>query len=814
MNARYVAVHLLEAPYVIDSEYTYYLPAAFAGRVQVGSLVAVPFGMANRRAYALVVSLAEESRVEKAKPVMAVLPQRFALSEEMRGLCFFLKEHTLCSVGDAVRCLLPGTAFSAIREFFTPGPVTPQEGAAASICHLVAERGRVEADLLKNECALSSSAINQYVESGYLTRSYELRPDKGKTEKVISPAVSEEELLDMLNGGKKKIRSEAHERILRALLAEGAMRRADLCALTHTQPAQVSALVKRGLLQEEEAPVLRDPYASVKRGTDRSPILLTRAQTAAFDVLAALLQEDKPRAALLHGVTGSGKTKVIMKLIDATIADGKTAIMMVPEIALTPQTVGVFCARYGDRVAVIHSSLSDGERFDAWQRIAAGEISLVIGTRSAVFAPLSHIGLIVMDEEHEHTYKSENDPKYHTRDVAAYRCGTHHALLVLASATPSIESYYKAERGQYTLVPLRERYGGLPMPKAEIVDMREELRAGNNSSVSRRLQELLEATCEKEEQAILFLNRRGFHTSISCKNCGEPLNCPHCSIALTHHTDRVGGGLLCHCCGYRAALPRTCPACGSDRLSFVGFGTQKAEGEIISCLPSARVLRMDADTTSAKQSHDRLLGAFRRGEADVLLGTQMVTKGHDFPRVSLAGVMLADTSLYVNDFRAAERTFAQLTQVIGRAGRAELPGCAVVQTYTPQNETIQLACRQDYESFYRSEIALRRTLSFPPFCDLVQLTVSSAYEDELMTAAVRLSSYMSDLAKREYADLPLIIFGPFEANVYKAAGKYRLRMMIKCRLCQKSRQYFSRILIDFAKEIGHRIALSLDMNPM
>lgn len=814
MNARYVSVHLLEAPYQIDREYVYYLPAALAKDVQVGSVVAVPFGTANRRAYALVVSLSEESRMEKVKPVMAVLPHRFALSEEMRGLCFFLKEHTLCSVGDAVRCLLPGTAFSAIREFYLSGSGMPADEAEANACRMVFSEGRVEADRLRSECNLSSATLGRLVEEGFLVRSYEIKEEKGKREKVVSIALSDEELLALLGGEKKKLRSEAHERILRALLAEGHMRRADLCELTHTTTAQVSALVKRGLLSEEEAPVLRDPYADMKRGQDRSPILLSRAQGAAYDVLEGLLCEDAPRAALLHGVTGSGKTKVMMKLIDRTIADGKSAILMVPEIALTPQTVGIFCARYGDRVAVIHSSLGDGERFDAWRRIAAGEIDLVIGTRSAVFAPLSNLGLIVMDEEHEHTYKSENDPKYHTRDVAAYRCGVHRSLLLLASATPSLESYYKAERGLYTLVTLRERYGGAKLPEAEIVDMREELRAGNRSSVSRRLQELLEETVGREEQAILFLNRRGFHTSISCKSCGEPLTCPHCSIALTHHTDRAGGGLLCHCCGYRAVTPRTCPACGSEQLSFVGFGTQKAEGEIATCLPQARVMRMDADTTTAKQSHDRLLEAFRRGEANVLLGTQMVTKGHDFPRVSLSGVMLADTSLYANDFRASERTFALLTQVIGRAGRAESLGRAVVQTYTPDNETIRLACRQDYESFYRAEIALRRSLSFPPFCDLVQLTVSSAYEDELMTAAVRLSAYMSSLARREYADLPLIIFGPFEAGIYKAAGKYRLRMIVKCRLCKQSRSYFSRILTEFSQEIGRRINLSLDMNPM
>ena len=813
MNARYVGVHLLEAPYQIDREYAYYLPAELAKDVRVGSVVAVPFGTANRRAYALVVSLSDTCEAERVKPVMAVLPERFSLSEEMRGLCFFLKEHTLCSVGDAVRCLLPGTAFSAILEFYLPGYGMPEEKTAAAACQLVWQLGRVEADRLKIEAGISRTQLNSLVEDGFLLRSYELKEEKGKTEKIIRPALPEEELLALLED-KKKLRSEAHGRILRTVLIEEHMRRADLCEVTHTTPAQVNALVKRGWLAEEEASVLRDPYANVKRAYDQTPLLLSRAQAAAYETLEGLLREDAPRAALLHGVTGSGKTKVIMKLIDQTIAQGKSVIFMVPEIALTPQTVGIFCARYGDRVAVIHSALSDGERFDAWQRIAAGKIDLVIGTRSAVFAPLSSVGLIVMDEEHEHTYKSENDPKYHTRDVAAYRCGVHHALLVLASATPSIESYFKAERGQYTLVPLRERYGGAVMPACEIVDMREELRAGNRSSVSARLQELLEETRGRNEQAILFLNRRGFHTTVSCKSCGEPLNCPHCSIALTHHSDRLGGGMLCHCCGYRAAMPRTCPSCGSEQLSFLGFGTQKAEGEIAACLAGARILRMDADTTGAKRSYDRLLSAFRRKEADVLLGTQMVAKGHDFPGVSLSGVILADTSLYVNDFRASERTFALLTQVIGRAGRADVPGRAVIQTYTPSNETIRLACAQDYESFYRSEIAIRRSLSFPPFCDLVQLTVSSSYEDELMTASLHLSAFMSSLAKREFADLPLMIFGPFEAGVYKVAGRYRLRMVVKCRLNKQSRAYFSRILTVFSKEIGRRITLSLDMNPM
>ena len=816
MTARYVGVYLLDAPYHIDREYAYYLPLTLAEDVGVGSIVAVPFGQANRRSYALVTRLIEQSEMEKVKPVLAVLPDRFSLGEEMLGLCFFLREHTLCPLGDAVRCLLPGAAFSAITEYYRVGEMPPTDEKDLAVYTYVAERDRAAREDVLASTGVTATALGRLVDAGHLLREYELKEEKGKTEKYIALAQLDEEILAILpdGTGKNKIRGEAQEKILRTLLAEGEMRRADLCELTRTTPAQVGALVKRGLLTETEVPVLRDPYASLKRGTDRAEILLSRAQSAAYDTLLSLYEENTPRAALLHGVTGSGKTKVMMKVIDRVIADGKSVIVMVPEIALTPQTVGLFCARYGDRVAVIHSSLGEGERFDAWRRIADGEIDLVIGTRSAVFAPLKNLGLIVMDEEHEHTYKSENDPKYHTRDVAAYRCGAHNALLILASATPSLESYYKAERGQYTLVPLRERYGTAALPEAEVVDMREELRAGNRSPISRRLYDALEDNQKAGKQAILFLNRRGYHTSMSCRECGAPITCPHCSVALTYHTDRTGGSMFCHLCGYRTAPCRSCPECGSDAISYVGFGTQKAEGELAACLPASRVLRMDADTTAGKQAYDRLLGEFRRGDADILLGTQMVTKGHDFPNVALVGVLLADTSLYVNDFRASERTFSQLTQVIGRAGRADTPGRAIIQTYTPHNEAIRLARRQDYESFYRSEIELRRALSFPPFCDIVQLTVSSAHEDEMMTAAHRLSNAMGTLARREYPDLPLVIFGPFEAGVYKAAGKFRLRLVVKCRLNKQSRAYLSRVMTDFMQNVGRRVTLSVDMNPV
>ena len=557
---------------------------------------------------------------------------------------------------------------------------------------------------------------------------------------------------------------------------------------------------------------VRNPYAEYASVRDTDEILLTRAQAGAYEQIERLYLENKPKAALLYGVTGSGKTKVIMRAIDRTVADGKSVIMMVPEIALTPQTVAIFCKRYGERVAVIHSSLSQGERLDAWRRIQRGEVDLVIGTRSAVFAPLSNIGMIVIDEEHEHTYKSESDPKYHARDVAAYRCGKHNALMLLASATPSLESFYKAKEGKYTLVPLRERYGGIKLPDAVIVDMREEIRLGNTSPISDRLLRSLSEVGERGEQAILFLNRRGYNSQISCKNCGDVITCPRCSVSLTYHTGRGGGKLLCHMCGHTEPTPRVCPSCSSDNISFLGYGTQKVEGELSEYIPDMRVMRMDADTTSGKLAYDRMLEDFRNQKADILLGTQMVAKGHDFPKVTLVGAVLADTSLYVSDFRASERTFSLLTQVIGRAGRAKDGGIAVIQTYSPKNEIIRLACLQDYDKFYEGEIALRRELSYPPFCDMVSLTVTSTSEKELFAGAKKLSDLMLSKLRGEYSELPFTVFGPFEAQVYKINERYRMKMVVKCRLTVKTRQLFRYLLSEFS--LDRRVTLAVDLNPL
>ena len=506
----------------------------------------------------------------------------------------------------------------------------------------------------------------------------------------------------------------------------------------------------------------------------------------------------------------------MLKLIDHVLEYGRGVIVLLPEIALTPQTLEIFCSRYGDRVAIIHSGLSAGERFDTYRRIKRGNADVVIGTRSAVFAPIDDLGLIIIDEEQEHTYKSDMNPKYHTRDVARFRCAYHNGLMLLASATPSFESYKKAMDGKYTLVELEHRYGGAELPTTVVEDMRAEIQMGNISPLGATLCQKLMENKKRGDQSILFLNRRGYNNFISCRSCGQAIKCPECSVSMTYHTITSSydkGYLACHWCGKRMPVPNTCPTCDSVHLARMGFGTQRVEQELGELLPDAEILRMDTDTTGAKSSYEELLGKFRRHEADVLLGTQMVTKGHDFPDVTLVGVLLADASLYLDDYRAAERTFAMLTQVIGRAGRGSKAGVAVIQTNNPDNECIKLACAQDYKAFYQSEIRLRKLLVFPPFCDIALLTLTATDEKELLKASTILNERITEYMKGKYSDLPLIVYGPFEAPVYKVDNKYRMRMVVKCRANKKLRAMLSELLVLFSSSGAKGISLSVDINP-
>ena len=568
---------------------------------------------------------------------------------------------------------------------------------------------------------------------------------------------------------------------------------------------------KSGILRLEHREVFR--RVTVEAGERAAPPVLNAEQQAAFEGLDALAAAERPAAALLYGVTGSGKTQVYLRLIYEALARGRTAMVLVPEIALTPQLLRIFASHFGDDIAVLHSSLRAGERYDEWKRVRSGQARVVIGTRSAVFAPLRNLGLLILDEEQESTYKSENVPKYHARDVAKYRCAQNDALLVLGSATPSVESMYHARRGDYRLFTLRRRYNEQAMPEVLIADMKQELRAGNGTSLSGPLRAGLAAAMEAGEQSILFLNRRGASRMVTCGECGEVPTCPRCSVHLTYHS--ANGRLMCHYCGHSEPLPDACPSCGGA-LNFLGYGTQKVEEELHAAFPGREILRMDTDTVSATQSHEKLLSRFEKERIPVLVGTQMVAKGLDFENVTLVGVISADLSLYVDDYRAGERTFSLLTQVVGRAGRGAKQGRAVIQTFTPENDVIRCAARQDYDSFYEQEIELRRMRLCPPFRELFVLTASGPLESAVLRTCMRLRRSLEGwLAQPPFRDWEVTLLGPAPASVAKINDRYRYRLTLAAQNTKEIRAMVAHLVRCAQTDKENKgVSVSADVNPL
>ena len=832
--ARYCGVHILDNPFSLDGAFHYYIPPYMTDEVVRGAFVTVPFGRGNRKQIAVVVSVGDVSCLpaelppDRVKPIDGVCRERL-LSETQLKLCFYLMETTLCTMGEAVRTLVPASALASLVELYTPSPDRSDraENSRASlsdgdllVLDYLRRRGTLSLQAVKNHFgAKAAESLSRLCERGLVQRALEVRQPSVPTMAYYYATRPVAELEASLRGDKGAVRvtSDLQKRVLEAVIAsEDRLTAAELKEKTGAGSAQLHALVDKGLLAMREEETVSALPSRWDMGI-RTPIELSGEQADAVAALDALAATGEPKAALLHGVTGSGKTCVILEMIDRALDRGKGVIVLLPEIGLTPQMLRIFHGRYGRRVAVIHSGLSAGERLDSYRRIQAGEAPIAVGTRSAVFAPMPHLGMIVMDEEQEHTYKSDQDPKYHARDIARYRCATEGALLLLSSATPSLESYHKAMEGKYTLVTMKERYGNARLPEVRIVDMRGETGHGNLSPLGEVLAGELARVKEEGNQSVLFLNRRGYSHQTVCRSCGKAISCPRCSVAMNYHVKghTRDGELVCHWCGARKPVPAACPDCGSVHLIRMGYGTQRVEEELTTAFPTARVLRMDADTTTTKASYDRLLGGFRDREADILLGTQMVTKGHDFPDVTLVGVLMADMSLYLDDYRAGERTFSMLTQVIGRAGRGDKAGLAIIQTMNPDSDVIRLACAQDYETFFQNEIRLRRLLQFPPFCDMVLLTLTSPEEKELQKACLRLSEELKQKTLSDYRDVPIVAFGPFEAPVYRVDNVYRMRMVVKCRLNRRSREMFGSILRSFSAETrgAARPVLSIDFNP-
>ena len=712
-----VGVAVSNATFHFDKLYTYAVMPAQQDAVRLGSMVLVPFGRGSRARMGVVLACDAEPENSKLKYLFDVAPASACLTPELLKLVYFLKERTFCTYYEAVKAVIPYGA--QYKPAVAADGVTP---------------------VLQKQ--LTRHTENSYRLAGEL-------PAKPK------PTAKQLAAVALLSGGPRTQGELEEKGISRAVLD-------NLC----TKGVLACTRVNRSI----------DLYASIP--LQNEPIVLTEEQQAAYGALLPHLEDTAPHSALLYGVTGSGKTLVFLKLIERCLQLGRKALVLVPEISLTPQMILRLKSQFGRRVAVQHSALNHTERLLQWQMIQDGGADIVVGTRSAIFSPLENIGLVIIDEEQEHTYRSESAPRYSAHEVARQRAAENGALLLLASATPSTESYFAAQKGRTQLVRLTKRYGGNPLPSVQIVDMRAELASGNPREISLALEDAIRRNLEAHKQTILLLNRRGYQTVAQCEDCREVLKCPKCSVPMVYH--KASHKLLCHYCGSQMdPPPKNCPACGG-KLQYRGFGTQKAEEELAKLFPEARILRMDQDSTAAKDAHEKLLARFADHEYDIMVGTQMVAKGLDFEDVTLVGVLGIDSLLFAQGFRAYETVFSLITQVVGRSGRAKDPGFAIIQTTDPDNPVLNLAAAQDYDAFFEQEIAYRRLGLYPPFCGLCVIGFAGGKEIEAARAAARFSALLGQQAARQ-PDLPLRVLGPTPGNIEKINDTYRYKLTIKCR---------------------------------
>ena len=712
-----VGVAVSNATFHFDKLYTYAVMPAQQDAVRLGSMVLVPFGRGSRARMGVVLACDAEPESSKLKYLFDVAPASACLTPELLKLVYFLKERTFCTYYEAVKAVIPYGA--QYKPAVAADGVTP---------------------VLQKQ--LTRHTENSYQLAGEL-------PAKPK------PTAKQLAAVALLSGGPRTQGELEEKGISRAVLD-------NLC----TKGVLACMRVNRSI----------DLYASIP--LQNEPIVLTEEQQAAYGALLPHLEDTAPHSALLYGVTGSGKTLVFLKLIERCLQLGRKALVLVPEISLTPQMILRLKSQFGRRVAVQHSALNHTERLLQWQMIQDGGADIVVGTRSAIFSPLENIGLVIIDEEQEHTYRSESAPRYSAHEVARQRAAENGALLLLASATPSTESYFAAQKGRTQLVRLTKRYGGNPLPSVQIVDMRAELASGNPREISLALEDAIRRNLEAHKQTILLLNRRGYQTVAQCEDCREVLKCPKCSVPMVYH--KASHKLLCHYCGSQMdPPPKNCPACGG-KLQYRGFGTQKAEEELAKLFPEARILRMDQDSTAAKDAHEKLLARFADHEYDIMVGTQMVAKGLDFEDVTLVGVLGIDSLLFAQGFRAYETVFSLITQVVGRSGRAKDPGFAIIQTTDPDNPVLNLAAAQDYDAFFEQEIAYRRLGLYPPFCGLCVIGFAGGKEIEVARAAARFSALLGQQAARQ-PDLPLRVLGPTPGNIEKINDTYRYKLTIKCR---------------------------------
>ncbi len=805
-TADMVKVAVSAAPYSIDKPYSYLVPESLAAAAVPGVRVMVPFGRGNKESEGLILARVQEPKLPGSKAIRQILDPEPVLDKAGIDLALWMRGRYFCTVFEAVKTILPAGLWYGLREIWSLA-MEPEAARSAAVgipgawqvLDLLEKQGG-KADIRVLRDALGDGAekpLKAMKKAEILTCETDAkRKIADKSHRMVELAVNTEDAYALTEP--KRRSAPARYEVVNFLATAGRTPAAEVSYYTGASSRTLKTMEKAGLIAFSEEEELRVPSLDdVEPGPE---IVLNEEQQRAFEEILGRVQAAKPSVTLLHGVTGSGKTQVYLRLVQETLALGKTAMVLVPEIVLTPQMMRKFSSYFGSRVAMLHSSLKMTERYDQWKRIRRGEVDVVLGTRSALFAPLKNLGLIIMDEEQEGSYQSENVPRYDAREVAKYLCVREKAALVFGSATPTVETAWAVEQGSYQKALLRRRYNENALPEVLIADLRQEILNGNPGLISTPLRQELEKNLAAGEQSILFLNRRGSSRMLLCGECGYVPQCPRCSTAMTYHS--ANGRLMCHYCGHSEPAADTCPECGGW-MKHVGAGTQKVEEELRELFPEAGILRMDADTTAG--GHEEILQTFERERVPILLGTQMVAKGLDFENVTLVGVLSADISLYVDNYRAAERTFSLLTQVVGRAGRGGKTGRAVIQTYTPGNDVIRCAARQDYDAFYESEIRMRRLRRYPPFADLFTVTVSGTEEGRVLRAAVSVRETLRQLCRRpELATGEPEVLGPAPAPVVKVNNRFRYRCTLVGKNDKATREMLAWLQKDFAKDSANR----------
>ena len=805
-TADMVKVAVSAAPYSIDKPYSYLVPESLAAAAVPGVRVMVPFGRGNKESEGLILARVQEPKLPGSKALRQILDSEPVLDKAGIDLALWMRGRYFCTVFEAVKTILPAGLWYGLREIWSLA-MEPEAARSAAVgipgawqvLDLLEKQGgkadiRVLRDALGDGAEKPLKAMKKAEILACETGAKRKIADK--SHRMVELAVNTEDAYALTEP--KRRSAPARYEVVNFLATAGRTPAAEVSYYTGASSRTLKTMEKAGLIAFSEEEELRVPSLDdVEPGPE---IVLNEEQQRAFEEILGRVQAEKPSVTLLHGVTGSGKTQVYLRLVQETLALGKTAMVLVPEIVLTPQMMRKFSSYFGSRVAMLHSSLKMTERYDQWKRIRRGEVDVVLGTRSALFAPLKNLGLIIMDEEQEGSYQSENVPRYDAREVAKYLCVREKAALVFGSATPTVETAWAVEQGSYQKALLRRRYNENALPEVLIADLRQEILNGNPGLISTLLRQELEKNLAAGEQSILFLNRRGSSRMLLCGECGYVPQCPRCSTAMTYHS--ANGRLMCHYCGHSEPAADTCPECGGW-MKHVGVGTQKVEEELRELFPEAGILRMDADTTAG--GHEEILQTFERERVPILLGTQMVAKGLDFENVTLVGVLSADISLYVDNYRAAERTFSLLTQVVGRAGRGGKTGRAVIQTYTPGNDVIRCAARQDYDAFYESEIRMRRLRRYPPFADLFTVTVSGTEEGRVLRAAVSVRETLRQLCRRpELAAGEPEVLGPAPAPVVKVNNRFRYRCTLVGKNDKATREMLAWLQKDFAKDSANR----------